>query len=325
MSYCTVSTGNNAGLNVRASRSTGSALQGVINNGVSVNVVRCDDTWATLLFNGSPAFVQHQYLTNPPTGNGQGLARNDTAVCNANSVIIRQTANGTATGSYLQKGDAVTIVASGYINSYYWYRIGDNRWVRGDYLTPATNTTGGGNSSNDNDENDDNSVTTINVRSGPGTGFNRIYTISSDSDFTVLFRAKGSVYNGVDDWYYITWFDNNDNQCQGYINGSFVSNTNLPAEHPSSMREAFGFDVLGEQDYGIYVYNVQLALYDRKYLIDTEDCDGYYGSMTKTAVREFQNANQLTVDGVVGIDTKNALWEKAYSYLRSAGVVVPNG
>ena len=69
MANCVVSTGNNAGVNIRASKSTGSTKLGVIANGKIVNIVRCDDTWATLLYNGNPAFAQHQYLSNPPTVN----------------------------------------------------------------------------------------------------------------------------------------------------------------------------------------------------------------------------------------------------------------
>lgn len=145
MAICTVYTGNSAGVNVRASKSTNSKKLGVIDNGVQVNVVRCDSTWATLMYNGTPAFVQHQYLNNPPASNGEGLSDNDSAVCNGSNVNVRDDANGNTTGSQLNKGDAATVYErSELISGYYWYRIGTNRWVRGDYLTPGTSSSGNG-------------------------------------------------------------------------------------------------------------------------------------------------------------------------------------
>lgn len=143
MANCIVHTGNNSGVNIRASKSTGSSLLGVINNGVSVNIVRCDDTWATLMYNGTPAFVQHQYLQNPPTTKGDGLTVGDGAICNMNQVNIRSAANGTVTGNYLNKGDSISVSAKTLTNGYYWYKFGTNSWIRGDYLAPYTGSSGG--------------------------------------------------------------------------------------------------------------------------------------------------------------------------------------
>lgn len=88
-----------------------SNLLGVIGNGVYVNVVRCDGTWAIPMYQGAPAFLQHQYLMKPPTTNGDGLdtGSNNKAVCNGNDVNIRDAANGSITGNTLDKGDSVTI------------------------------------------------------------------------------------------------------------------------------------------------------------------------------------------------------------------------
>lgn len=148
MANCIVYTGNNNGVNIRSSKSTGSGtLLGVIDNGVTVNIVRCDSTWATLLYNGAPAFVQHQYLQNPPSANGDGLSVGDSATCNANSVNIRDTAGGDTTGNYLNKGNTVSILGKASSGGYYWYKIGNGQWVRGDFLAPGT---GSGNGSGSN-------------------------------------------------------------------------------------------------------------------------------------------------------------------------------
>lgn len=150
MANCIVKTGNSAGVNVRATKSTSGSKLGVIDNGVTVNVVRCDSTWATLMYNGTPAFVQHQYLSNPPSSNGEGLSAGDSGACNGSNVNVRDAANGNTTGSQLNKGDAVKIYErSAVIGGYYWYRIGANRWVRGDYLTPGTGSSGSSNTTSD--------------------------------------------------------------------------------------------------------------------------------------------------------------------------------
>ena len=149
MAICIVNTGNNNGVNVRSEKRVSSTtLLGVIDNNESVNIVRCDSTWATLMYNGAPAFLQHQYVDNPPTQNGDGLntGDNNIAVCNGNNVNIRDAANGDTTGNMLDKGDRVTIYQKSLVGGYYWYRIGTNQWVRGDFLAPATAGSTGGNS-----------------------------------------------------------------------------------------------------------------------------------------------------------------------------------
>lgn len=149
MAICIVNTGNNNGVNVRSEKRVSSTtLLGVIDNDESVNIVRCDGTWATLMYNGAPAFLQHQYVDNPPSTNGDGLntSDNNIAVCNGDDVNIRDAANGDTTGNMLDKGDQVTIYQKSLVGSYYWYRIGTNQWVRGDFLAPATSGSTGGNS-----------------------------------------------------------------------------------------------------------------------------------------------------------------------------------
>ena len=142
MATCIVKTGNDNGVNIRPSKSTSGNRLGVINNGVSVNVVRCDGTWATLMYNGTPAFVQHKFLQNPPTINGDGLSVNDAAVSNGDKVNIRDAANGNLTRKQMNKGDNHTVLGKSLVGNFYWYKINTNQWVRGDYLTPGTSSCG---------------------------------------------------------------------------------------------------------------------------------------------------------------------------------------
>lgn len=212
MANCVVSTGNNAGVNIRASKSTGSTKLGVIANGKIVNIVRCDDTWATLLYNGNPAFAQHQYLSNPPTVNGDGLSKNDHAVCNANKVNIRSAAGGATTGKQMSKGKNVTIQDKLLTNNYYWYQIAAGQWVRGDFLTP------GGNGAQDNTAENikvgDAIRTTdvaVNFRSTPGGTV--IRPVNRGTTMVVIAIASSGGY---------TWYKGVISNQTGYLRGDFV-------------------------------------------------------------------------------------------------------
>lgn len=141
MANTTVQTGNSAPANVRATKSTSSALVGTISNGTTVNVVRCDATWSTLQLNGTPAFIWNSLLTSEPTQNGAGLSTAsgmNTAKCNGSAVNVRSSAVSGGIVGTLNKGDGVSILGSTTgSDGYVWYRIGTDRWVRGDFLAPG--------------------------------------------------------------------------------------------------------------------------------------------------------------------------------------------
>ena len=143
-------------LNVRASKSTSSTRLGQLASGTSVDIVRCDNTWSTLQYNGTPAFVMHQYLSGFPDTKGKGLLVNDTAKTNVSGLNVRTGPglNNPTTGSQLSKGTSVTIYGIGVNSSegYFWYRINSTstnpaRWVRGDFLAPGGSGGSGGGSS----------------------------------------------------------------------------------------------------------------------------------------------------------------------------------
>lgn len=141
--YCYVQSNNGGGVNVRETKSTSSFRLGTIPDGARVNIVTCDSTWATLVYNGTPAFIQHRYIDSPPDGYGWGLTENERALCNGNSVNVRASASTSASVvGTLSKGAAVTVYDFSMVGNYTWYRIGSGRWVRGDYLAPASGYTG---------------------------------------------------------------------------------------------------------------------------------------------------------------------------------------
>lgn len=217
MANTTVQTGNNAPANVRASKSTQSECLGTISNGTTVDVVRCNDTWATLLFEGTPAFIWNSLLTNPPTQNGAGLSSttgSNTAKCNGSDVNVRANAvNGNVVGT-LNKGDFVTVssLTTG-TDGYVWYNIGSGRWVRGDYLTPASNDAGG--STTPSDINVGDTIITIlpgvNFRSSPAGS--SLFQVSTGTTMVVTAITSANGY---------TWYKGTISGSTGYLRGDCV-------------------------------------------------------------------------------------------------------
>ena len=97
--------------------------------------------------------------------------------------------------------------------------------------------------------------------------------------------------------------------------------------HPTTMLEAFGTANIGYNNVtqGNCVSNVQLCVIDFRWPKPSiEDfVDGYWGPNTMQGVKDFQSSNGMSpVDGIVGDDTKAALWEQYGDYLKEVGYVV---
>lgn len=172
----------------------------------------------------------------------------------------------------------------------------------------------------------------VNVRKGPGTGYTVAYKLSPGTELTVRFHAYGSSLNGSKNWYCVTWYGSDSKFHEGYIHESYLTDRTTSNQRPSDVDSAFGSSTLKYGSKGIYVYNMQLALYATGYLDSTDDCDGVYGRDTETALKDFQRDHvdgdyegQNVVDGLAGPQTKKALWRKASGYLKKSGVIFPEG
>lgn len=239
MIMAVVQSNNGGGVNVRSSKSVSSSRLGTIPEGRQINVVTCDATWATLVYNGIPAFVQRQFIVWESTNYGAGLGENGRALCNANSVNVRSqpNTNSTTNGSQLNKGDSVTAYEYSFDGTYVWYRIGSNRWVRGDFLAPANGYSGEG----------DGSV---------GGTPNNMYEMYGPSTQTLRSGSRGQAVTNLQYSLVVT-------------------------EHLARA---------GVDDYG--------------------NCEGIFGTKTELAVISFQIENGLNADGIVGKQTKAALWRE---------------
>lgn len=81
----------------------------------------------------------------------------------------------------------------------------------------------------------------------------------------------------------------------------------------ASWKERYGTETLkyAPNTYSTYVVNLQKDLRSAGYTSITK-ADGYFGTVTETAVKNFQRNNGLTADGLVGDKTKQALWNKLH-------------
>ena len=173
----------------------------------------------------------------------------------------------------------------------------------------------------------------VNVRKGPGTGYSIVKKLSPGTDVTVRFHATGSTLNGTNDWYCITWWEggNTGNYREGYVHGSYLTNTSISTIRPTNQGNAFGAATIRYGSKGIYVYNMQLVLYKKGYLHSLNSCDGVYGAATETALKKFQEDYVLepwdvydaVVDGLAGPNTKQQLWYQRGDILDNYGAVFP--
>ena len=71
-----------------------------------------------------------------------------------------------------------------------------------------------------------------------------------------------------------------------------------------------GNEEYGDPALGQYITTVQNSLMAKGYDLPKFGADGWYGSETESAVRKFQKDNGLKVDGIVGNETKEALFNE---------------
>ena len=128
---------------------------------------------------------------------------------------------------------------------------------------------------------------TVRLREGPGTSYDVVIKIPYGT------AVQAEYYNSS--WYKVKY-----NNYSGYMMAEFLSST-----RPSADQDTFGYTkYLGGT--GPRVKNLQLMLNFLKYNCGT--ADGIFGSATLTAVKNFQRFYGLSVDGIVGKDTKAEIW-----------------
>lgn len=153
----------------------------------------------------------------------------------------------------------------------------------------------------------------VNVRQGPGRGYNLAPIGSFAVGTRVNVRASATGTDG-EQWYRVE--DSGGNQ--GWVNGSYLRSTvDIPTNtHPLSASQAFGSSLLKVGSRGYTVKNLQKCLSSIGLL---NGVDGVFGSNTEAAVKTYQSSKGLAKDGIVGDNTKSALWNQFENLLTTEG------
>ena len=172
-------------VNVRKGAGTGNALVGKVTNGTKVSIYqtttvgsykwgRIDSGWICM------AYVELD-------GSSGGSDSDETVSGKVTGATTLNVRSGPGT-SYsrvdsLAKGTKVTIYERTTKAGTQWGRIGSNRWVCMSYVTLTEGDSGS--STTDGDEAKVTGATTLNVRTGPGTSYNRVKYLTKGASITI--------------------------------------------------------------------------------------------------------------------------------------------
>ncbi len=145
---------------------------------------------------------------------------------------------------------------------------------------------------------------TVNVRTEPSRQSPILFTLPR-STMVTRWGTFGATDGSGDQYYGI----NTEDGRSGCINSSFLTTSYVDPGDP--WIGTYGSTVwkksLHSGQYHAEVQNIQRDLRKVGYTTIT-NADGYYGTITETAVKNFQRNWGLTVDGYCGNATKSALW-----------------
>ena len=172
-------------VNVRKGAGTGNALVGKVTNGTKVSIYqtttvgsykwgRIDSGWICM------AYVELD-------GSSGGSDSDETVSGKVTGATTLNVRSGPGTSysrvDFLAKGTKVTIYERTTKAGTQWGRIGSNRWVCMSYVTLTEGDSGS--STTDGDEAKVTGATTLNVRTGPGTSYNRVKYLTKGASITI--------------------------------------------------------------------------------------------------------------------------------------------
>lgn len=131
----------------------------------------------------------------------------------------------------------------------------------------------------------------------------KVYTIEGNTS-----SAAGVVANGGG--VFKKSYTRNDSRIAGYGRPRYDKEVTIEPTKPAKKEEStvnIELKVLREGSENETVKALQRMLYAMGYNLGSDPIDGIFGSKTDAAVRAFQKAKKLDVDGIVGQDTWNKL------------------
>lgn len=308
-----------ASVNLRKSATTSSARLAVVPRGINLaysgTTIKNGVTWFHVSYNGHSGWLMGTFVSASGSSTSPAIG---TVTITKPGTRVRDAANGRKTGTVLAKGSVVDLLAQPTTAANYtWYNIRTSSgligFVRGDCATASIGGSSGGSGS------------------GSGTGD---LVISTERTFvrlpanTKVFQTEGMPSSGYSTvsagtvlmLYSTTTYTHGGLQyCSVYYNNkkynalySDIQGGIMTAEEltnycrnllSSTLNISLKKNLGLEGD--VRVYALQSALKSLGYY--TGAMDGTYGNATYTAVRNFQRAASIEVDGACGKETWSAL------------------
>ena len=218
-----------SGLNVRKGPSTSYAKVAKLANGTKVNVITTSGDWSKITSGSITGYVSNAYLTASPSNNGGSNESNDnnqattTKYVNSNSNLNVRSGPSTSHSvvTKLTRGTAVTVHST----SNGWSKItvnGVSGYVSSQYLsdTKPSTPSEGNNSGSQTATTKYVTANSLNVRSGAGTNYYKVGSLSKGTQVTVHSTSNG--------WSKIT-----SGSVNGYVSDQYLSTTK-PSDSTSS-------------------------------------------------------------------------------------------
>ena len=321
----------NVKVNLRKYASTGSARLGVVPAGRTISYsdtyVSKNITWYQVRYGGETGWLMGTYVTASGSSSGSTGSAGSTGSSSTTSIgkvtitkpgtRIRDAANGQKTGYVLSKGSVVDLLSQPTsAGGYTWYHIrnsaGITGYVRGDCATANIGSSSGNLTVSAEKTFVKLPANTVlfTTETKPTSGG---VTVAKD---TVLMMYSAETYT-VSGTKYCTLYYNNQkyNAVYSEVSGGIMTTdavasyvkTLLGSSLPDSLKREN--DLVGD----VRVYALQVALEKLGYY--TGKLDGTYGAGTQSAVRNFQRAAKIEVDGACGNET----WGKLNAMINGTG------
>ncbi|MEG1310376.1 MAG: SH3 domain-containing protein [Romboutsia sp.] len=252
-------------VNFRSGPSTSNSSIGKLNKGVEVGFISESNGWSKISYNGKIGYMSSQYLSNknntPSTDNTDNSIKS-TKIVNTNSVNFRSgpSTSNSSIGK-LNKGVEVGFISesNGWSKISYNGKIGymSSQYLSNKNSTPST-------------DNTDNTVkltkivseSSVNFRSGPGTSYSKISTLSIGTEVGFISESNG--------WSKISY-----NGKIGYMSSQYLVNkgsSNVPSNEKSDKVIEFAKTLLGKP----YVWGAEGP--------SSFDCSGFTQYVLKKSV-----------------------------------------